>query len=413
MTDRYESVGQPPEVSGDTGSPVPTNPEAQHRIVLLECRLEQVRSALDEARSEADRARARLAEAHAREADYARRVAGLHEELATAREEAVVLHRRLEHSEALRAGLEGNLFGAETADDAEELIRLRREASSEHERAIANERTLTDLRARVEELVASRETVLTRVAEWQRSTRDGDEDAFDLAEFISALRKDILELERRTAQGERREAKLRERLEEAEQARAAAAIMAAPRSDVTSTTAEAGAAAVTPSPTAGRPADATVFLTGGPVDDLVAALAAAETLEVQVALLGRLGRSGHLEAFEAIRAWAAASDPLARAAAYEALGRLLERDPARLEPYVRWGLADGDARVRRRVALAAATARGLALRPLLEPLQADPDPQVRRVVQEVLRRAPPAAEARLQSGEAEPVPSEVAAVVSR
>jgi hypothetical protein len=38
--------------------------------------------------------------------------------------------------------------------------------------------------------------------------------------------------------------------------------------------------------------------------------------------------------------------------------------------------------------LAAAAARGLALRPLLEPLTGDPDPQVRRIVHRILRATP-------------------------
>jgi HEAT repeat protein len=103
----------------------------------------------------------------------------------------------------------------------------------------------------------------------------------------------------------------------------------------------------------------------------------------------RLGRSGDADAFYVIRSWLGTPEPQVRAAAYQALGHLLERDPARLEPHIRWGIADPDGRVRRRVVLAAAAARGLALRPLLEPLRQDPDPQVRRVVHEVLRRIPP------------------------
>ena len=55
--------------------------------------------------------------------------------------------------------------------------------------------------------------------------------------------------------------------------------------------------------------------------------------------------------------------------------------------------------VRRRVALTTATARGVAPRSLLAPLKKDPDPQVRRVVREVLRRIP-----------ATPGPAEAAAV---
>jgi hypothetical protein len=252
----------------------------------------------------------------------------------------------------------------------------------QRERALASQRALADLRARVEELVASRETVLTRVAEWQRSLEAGDDDALDLAEFISALRRDILELEHRNVLSERREAELRARWEAAASLEPPAPSLPAEPVPVSAASAPSAPPALLPIP------DAALVPGKGPIEDLVATITAAESPERQASLLGLLGRSGHLEAVEAIRPWALAAEPLVRAAAYEALGRLLERDPARLEPHVRWGLADGDARVRRRVALAAATARGLALRPLLEPLLADPDPQVRRVTREILRRAP-------------------------
>jgi HEAT repeat protein len=110
-----------------------------------------------------------------------------------------------------------------------------------------------------------------------------------------------------------------------------------------------------------------------------------------VELLLRLGRRGGWgeDAFYAVRPWATAEDPNVRAAAYQSLGRLLERDPARLEPHIRWGIADANPHVRRRVVLAAAAARGLALRPLLEPLSGDPDPQVRRIVHRILRATSP------------------------
>jgi hypothetical protein len=58
--------------------------------------------------------------------------------------------------------------------------------------------------------------------------------------------------------------------------------------------------------------------------------------------------------------------------------------------------------VRRRVVLTAASARGLDLRLLLEHLRLDPDPQVRRVVKEVLRHAAP--DANDASNEAEELP---------
>jgi hypothetical protein len=228
-----------------------------------------------------------------------------------------------------------------------------------HERIAASEQTASQLRARVDELVASRETLLTRVVEWQRAVRAGDTEAVDLAEFIASLRRAVLDLERDNALGERREAALREQLEQA----TPPAAMPEP-----------------PQP---------------PADDLVAALTAAQNPQDQVDLLLRLGRraggagGGGDDAFYAVRPFATADDPNVRAAAYQALGRLLERDPARLEPHVRWGIADANAYVRRRVVLAAAAARGLALRPLLEPLSGDPDPQVRRIVQRILRSQDP------------------------
>ena len=334
-------------------------PGGSDRTLLLECRLEQLRGALDEARAEADQARIRLAEAAAREAGETQRLSVLQDEVARARAEVAALHRRLEHSEALRAKLQGHLFESEVRDDAHELMRLRREVAASQERIAASEQTASQLRARVDELVASRETLLTRVVEWQRAVRHGDTEAVDLAEFIASLRRAVLDLERDNALGERREAALREQLEEA--------------------STPAAMPAVTPEPP--QP----------PADDLVAALAAAQHPQDQVELLLRLGRraGGGDDAFYAIRPWATADDPNVRAAAYQSLGRLLERDPQRLEPHIRWGIADANPHVRRRVVLAAAAARGLALRPLLEPLSGDPDPQVRRIVHRILRTQDP------------------------
>jgi hypothetical protein len=325
------------------------------RTVLLECRLEQLRAALDEARAEADFARVRLAEAAAREVGETQRRSLLQNEVAQAREEVAALHRRLEHSEALRAELQGHLFESEAKDDAQELVRLRREVAAARERIAGSEQTTGQLRARVDELVASRETLLTRVVEWQRSVRHGDSEAVDLAEFIGSLRRALLDLERDNALGERREAALREQLDQA---------TASPQL-----------------PQLSQPAP--------PADDLVAALAAAERSQDRVELLLRLGRRGGDDAFYAVRPWATAEDPNVRAAAYHALGRLLQGDPARLEPHIRWGIADANPHVRRRAVLTAAAARGLALRPLLEPLTGDPDPQVRRIVLRILRAQDP------------------------
>jgi HEAT repeats len=336
-------------------SPSSAAPTGSDRTLLLECRLEQLRGALDEARAEADQARVRLAEAAAREADEARRLSLLQDEVARAREEVAALHRRLEHSEALRAKLQGHLFESEPRDDAQELVRLRREVAAARERIAGSEQTASQLRARVDELAASRETLLTRVVEWQRAVREGDTEAVDLAEFIGSLRRVVLDLERDNALGERREAALREQLDQ--------------------TTAPEAMPAVTQE--------------GPPADDLVAALVAAESPQDQVDLLLRLGRRGGDDAFYAIRPWAGAEDPSVRAAAYQALGRLLEGDPARLEPHIRWGIADANPHVRRRAVLAAAAARGLALRSLLEPLTGDPDPQVRRIVHRILRAQDP------------------------
>src|SRR5204863_5695351 len=128
-----------------------------------------------------------------------------------------------------------------------------------------------------------------------------------------------------------------------------------------------------------------------PADDLGAARGAGQRPQDQGELLPRPGgrAGGGDDAFYAVRPWATAEDPNVRAAAYQSLGRLLERDPQRLEPHIRWGIADSNPHVRRRVVLAAAAARGLALRPLLEPLSGDPDPQVRRIVHRILRATSP------------------------
>lgn len=203
----YSSVAPDPEPR--SGS-VPT--ALQERILLLECRLEQQRSQLEHARAEADLARTRLAEAAAREAENARRLADLQMQLAEARAEIASLHRQLERADALRAELEGHLFESSARQDAEELVRLRRELLVERHRAAMFERQAERLRNRVEELRTSRETLLTRVAEWQQLVREDGPEAIDLSRYLSELRREILELEFRNSAAERRELEYRKRL---------------------------------------------------------------------------------------------------------------------------------------------------------------------------------------------------------
>src|SRR2546422_5920175 len=122
-------------------SPGPAASTGSDRTLLLECRLEQLRGALDEARAEADQARIRLAQAAAREAGGTLRLSVLPDDVARARAEIAALHRRLEHSEALRAKLQGHLFESEGKGDAQELMRLRREVAAARERIAAREQT--------------------------------------------------------------------------------------------------------------------------------------------------------------------------------------------------------------------------------------------------------------------------------
>lgn len=438
------------------------------RILLLECRLEQLRSALDDARADADFVRAKLADAAAREADHARRYSLVHQELAETRAEITSLHERLSRSEALRAELEGHLFEAGARGDAAELVRLRREVVAQRQRSLISEQTCSRLRARVDKLLASRETLLTRVAEWQRLVRIEGPTAVDLAEFIAELRGDILHLEDQNAAGERQEAALRERLVragldmdeppgedlpdepvdvatdaergdphparttaplEAEEAEAAESVAAAHAAAAGGSDA-ADLFAPAPAVVAGQPEAADLFdeaiaittADGTPVDALVAASPVsagrdevADSIELvhahdpeeagpvytgaEATTIGAKDSSvppapereepigaAYVPPVEGLDA----ADPAARAAAYEQLTRALEGEPTRLAEQLRSGLADPHPRVRRRAVLAAATARRLALHPLLDPLRGDPDPQVRRVVREVLRNALPA-----------------------
>jgi hypothetical protein len=591
MSDRREAAARSPGAANSGTPPGPA--DDRERVILLECRLEQMRSALGAAREEADAARTNLAESCAREADHARRSAVLHAELAEARAEVAALHRRLERSEALKAEIEGYLFEAGARADTDELARLRTRVLVEDQRSLVNDRALARLRWRVEDLAATRETLLTRVAEWQQLIRKEGPDAADLSEFLAELRSEILELEHRNVTSEAREMFLRERLamagldpdgdpaddmsamaigsaraeewdevqepdeqdvperlellEEADSAErrdeppgeepadadgagredapdraepsgseASTAELEVPvgagepagpetpaRADQPDSTEEPvsgevadsadepagpGAPAGMDEPVStdapastdepanpevpieavdsesadaeeplsepptrldelvattdrqsppgtpdreptGEPDDAgadapsvdialpkgtETKLQPGPDDEatpsgsdgsaaaheepvptparsltdpLIADLMAAESSARRADLLLRIGRSGDARAHKVIRPWTESLEPSVRAAAYEALGRLLERSPELLEPHLRAGLADSDPRVRRRVALATATARGLTPRLLLEPLKEDPDPQVRRVVREVLRQA--------------------------
>jgi hypothetical protein len=420
--ERGASARSPGAVNGVT----PSDPVAdRERVLLLECRLEQMRSALDEARDEADRARTRLAEASAREAEHGRRYGLVHEELAEARAEIAALHRHLARSESLREELAGHLFEGGAREDAYELVRLRQKVLAEDERALVADRTVARLRARVEELVSSREMLLTRIAEWQQLIRKGEPEAADLSEFLAELRREILDLEHRSVTSDAREAVLRERLaragidpdqkpaepaqalEEPAVASLADAVIGADEPEVAEEVESAVESAVEEAvvPPEAEPAASVEAADGprtsvlrpavpdrgsaarGPTDALVAELGNAGTPTLQSDLLLKLGRSGDAAAAEAIDPWTGSSEPSVRAAAYEALGRLLERSPDALAPHLERGLADPDPRVRRRVVLAAATARGLAAPTLLDPLREDPDAQVRRVVRHVLRQA--------------------------
>lgn len=438
MSDRREASARSPGAANERTTPGPGSD--RERVLLLECRLEQMQAALATSRDEADQVRAKLADVAARETEHARRYCLIHEELAEARAEIAVLHRHLDRSEALRAEIAGHLFEGGAAEDTEELIRLRRRALAEDQRALVSDRTVARLRARVEELVASRETLLTRIAEWQQLIREDGPEAADLSEFLAELRREILDLERRGATSDAREAKLRERLalagidsdpageepaieeavvesvavaeeptvvddepavvaeepaavdEEAAVADDGSALEAAPETEPEAATVRADAplqpeddpepeAPKAEVPAAKPPATSRT-------DPLVAELLDAQLPELRADLLLRLGRTGDLAAADTVRPWTKSSEPSVRAAAYEALGRLLEREPEALEPHLRKGLSDEDARVRRRVVLATATARGLEPHALLDALREDADPQVRRLVRQVLRQAP-------------------------
>ena len=346
-----------------------------------------MRARVDEARAEAHRARALVAEATAREADHARRQRLLHEELAAAREEVASLHHRLEHSESLRAGLEGRLFESTRPEDGHDLVRLRGEVAAHRDLTVAAQRTVAELRERVAALTASREALLSRVAEWQYAVRNGNGEAVDLAEFIAVLSRDILALEHRSVVAERGEAELREEL-----------LRASAQGYVSSIAVDETASQPVNSPSAAAEEPTEKQASS---DEPAAPIAGDEAVPRTDALL-RLGRSGEAEAFDAITPALVDPDPGVRAAAYQALGSLLEHEPSRLEPHLREGIADADPRVRRRVVLVAAAARGLKLARLLEPLKQDPNPQVRRVLQEVLRRAPFAGDASVETGDAVP-----------
>lgn len=423
MSDRREAAARSPGAANDVTPPGPA--ADRERILLLECRLEQMRAALSAAREEADGARTKLAEACARESTQARRLSLLHEELAQARAEIATLHRHLERSEALRAEIEGHLFEGGPRKDAEELVQLRQKVLAEDQRSLVDHRTLTRLRDRIEELVASRETLLTRVAEWQQLIREDGPEAADLSEFLAELRREILDLEHRDATSDAREKMLRERLtlagidpddgmsepgEGATEQPSARNASGTPSESSDGPEAHADEQRSPQLARLSRPEPARPR-TPGATDSLMADLAAAEAPARRADLLLRLGRSGDKSVSDAIRPWTEAPEASVRAAAYEALGRLLERDPDALEPYLRMGLADTEAHVRRRVVLAAATARGLSPRSLVEPLAEDPDAQVRRVVREVLRQTQSTAStSRVDDGPhaeavAEPVPT--------
>jgi hypothetical protein len=400
-----EAAGESSAAVDVTPTRLPESTSESERLLLLECRMVELSSALVDARADADRLRGRLAEAAAREADHAKRYSFVQQELAEARADIVSLHEHLNRSEALRAKLEGHRF--EPGSDAAELVRLRQELVSQRERATAHEQTATRLRARTDELLASRDTLLTRMAEWQRLVQSGNPEAVDLGEFIAELRQDILVLENRNAASERQEVALRELLARAGVDPGTATIgdpvSANPVVPTTTLPQPPRDTRVQPEPPEVQPDNLTFegFLalareTDNELEDLwesgqesvadAAALSWIGTEDtLETAAVPTLERGAHAPVDGL-----GAADPVVRAASYGRLGRVFEDSPTRLSDHLRSGLADTDPRVRRRAVLAAATAPNLDVRPLLDPLRSDPDPHVRRVVREVLRHTPAA-----------------------
>jgi hypothetical protein len=433
-----EPAGQSPIKSESASALARGSAAESERVLLLEIRMDKLSSALTEARGDADRLLGRLAAAAAREADQARRFSFVQQELADARAEIASLREQLTRSEALRSRLEGHLFEGGAGSDVAELLQLRQEVAVERERAQVNEQTAARLRARADELLMSRDTLFSRMAEWHSLVQTGNSDAVDLGEFIASLRQDIMTLEDRTAEGDKKEKALRELLARAgvEPAKAAAreaakeAAVPAPTlpspvpeepsepelADVQgaltfegflgtnhhsdhelSDSWDADEAPAEENATTGQepepePVESTVVawsepeetfaavVDPEPEEELVpAAVAASAPTESTFELVAQPHADG-----------LSAADPVVRAASFGRLNRDLEDRPSQLTDHLRSGLADVDPRVRRRAVLAAATARNVELRPLLEPLRNDPDPQVRRVVREVLRYAPAA-----------------------
>ncbi|MFW5878313.1 MAG: HEAT repeat domain-containing protein [Myxococcota bacterium] len=416
-----EALSSTPDQSGGGNGPL------RSRILLLECRLEQLEDALRQARKEADDARESLARSAAREAELAASRAALQRDLAEARAEILGLHRKLDRSEALRSELEGRLLSAGGEGP---------ERSSFHPLEAgpaAKDRIIHSLRARLDEVLASRDLLFTRIAEWKQMESEEGTGAVDLAEFISELRGEILSLEAAAREREAEEGSAtapevvegsrafdsrdEPRLgvagdgpparEQNEASRPLAIVTEMNRSnreeklcraapaaaDVGAGLVEALAAEVAEaSPrsclrSAQRLLSLSPAAASGPIAE---AIARAEDPGLQASLLLLLGRTGDERAVEAIRPWIGACRPEVRAAAYEAACRLLDCSGGDAASYLRAGLTDEAPMVRRRCILSAAVARSLSCRPLLEPLRHDPDPEVRRLIRRILSRLPPA-----------------------
>ncbi len=373
------------------------------QILLLECRVERLRSALDSARAEADKAREQLAVSVSREAEYAGRCSELEAELAEARAEILSLHRKLDFGESLRCELEGRLMEPRSDGDA---VNLKAELHAATERRRVQERIVVDLRRRFEQVAASRERLFARVAEWQACVRNDSPEAIDLAEFIADLRGEILALEQQHMEAEQRadetSSPSRDDGDEDVGTRKSGVIAGHARPPIDSRNVKA----VMPtgksianellrrellegsSMMKLRAARRLLDLEGEKASEPIAVALAGVDEEQRAQMLVMIGRTGDARATGVVRPWLRSHDPGVRGSAYEAMCRLLDGCPNELVECVEAGLQDEDPRIRRRVILAVATAREGSHRVLLEPLSEDPDQQVRHLVRRVLGGKP-------------------------
>jgi hypothetical protein len=382
----------------------------QERIVYLECRCEQLRSAAELAVSDVSRLKKEIAELEKERQFREQQRFQLESDIAEKSQVLRNLADQLRQMETRRITSESeHRVMVERLENELRSTQLALKQQQRKNESYAEK--FQDTKARAETLESAHERLFKKLFEWHSLVQSGSPEAVDLAEFIAELRAEVLSLERLLARSEAREAALSAILRSAgfEPDTESQIVSAAEQPMVVSGSESyppqerfdsdltgilegckaadrvlveqflrellAGGATADPL-TAGR----LMEMLGHRAAPFVASLAfGIQNAEARSAMVWQLGNAADPLSAPVVTRFLSDASALVRACALDVVVKLKTDQPQDLLVQIREKLSDSDVWVRRRALIHTAALRGVDPGPLCSPLLSDPDAKIRNL----------------------------------